>query len=125
MQLPARNAVFTVTKNKQQLIMLICDELTQDADFITAPPVYTNFVVTGETESPIDILKSVTIERVDLKTTHEEADHILAHQINATAQENQEGVSVFQMILMYSFCCFIIINSKPLNTSCHGISHQR
>ena len=50
--------------------------------------------MTGETESPIDILKSVTIKRVDLKTTHEEADHILAHQIVATAQENQKGVSV-------------------------------
>ena len=33
MQLPARNAVFTVTKNKQQLIMLIFDDSTQDADF--------------------------------------------------------------------------------------------
>ena len=92
--------------------------------FITAPPVYTILVVTRETESLIDIYKSVTIERVDLKTTHEVADQILAHQIVATAQENQKGVSVFQMILM-SFCCFIIINSKPLNTSRHGISHQR
>ena len=42
----------------------------------------------GETESPIDIHKSVTIERVILKTTHEEADHILAHQMVPTAQEN-------------------------------------
>ena len=33
MQLPERNAVFTVTKNKQQLTMLIGDEPTQDADF--------------------------------------------------------------------------------------------
>ena len=93
--------------------------------FITAPHVYTILVVPGETESPIDIYKSVTIERVDLKTTHKMADQILAHQIDATAQENQKGVSVFQMILMYSFCCFIIIKPKPLNTSCHGISHQR
>ena len=62
--------------------------------FITATPVYTKLVVTGETESPIDIHKSVTIKRVDLKTTLEEADHILAHQMVATAQENQKGVSV-------------------------------
>ena len=33
MQLPARSAVIMATKNKQQLIMLICDETTQDADF--------------------------------------------------------------------------------------------
>ena len=60
--------------------------------FITATPVHTKLVVTGDTESPIDIHKSVTIERVDLKTTHEEADNILAHQMVATAQENQKGV---------------------------------
>ena len=62
--------------------------------FITATTVYTKLVVTGETESPIDIHKSVTIERDDLKTTHEEAEHILAHQMVATAQENQKGVLV-------------------------------
>ena len=62
--------------------------------FITATPVYTKIDLTGETESPIDILKSVTIKRVDLKTTHEEADHILAHLMVATPQENQKGVSV-------------------------------
>ena len=68
--------------------------------------------MTGETELPIDILKSVTIIRVDLKTTHVEADHILTHQMVATAQENQKAVSVVQMILMYSLCCFIIIKPK-------------
>ena len=62
--------------------------------FKTATPVYTKLVVTGETESPIVIHKSVTIERVDLKTTHEEADHILVHQMVATAQGNQKGVQV-------------------------------
>ena len=62
--------------------------------FITATPVYTKLVVTGETESPIDIHKSVTIDRTDLKTTHGEADHTLVYQVVATAQENQKGVSV-------------------------------
>ena len=76
--------------------------------FITATTVYTKLVVTGETESPIDIHKSVTIERVDLKTTHEEADHILTHPMVATAQENQKGVlvvpddtDVFVLLLHY------------------------
>ena len=55
---------------------------------------YTKISVTGETDSPIDIHKSITIEKVYLKTTHEEADHILPHQMVATAQENKKGVSV-------------------------------
>ena len=70
MQLPAMNAVFTATKNKHQLIMFICYNLLRMLIFKTATPVYTKLVVTGETESPIVIHKSVTIERVDLKTTH-------------------------------------------------------
>ena len=80
--------------------------------FITAAPVYTKHAVTGEAESPIDIYKSVTIERVYLKTTHEEADNILAHQTVATAQKKQKEFRLFQMILMYSFYCFIIIKPK-------------
>ena len=61
--------------------------------FITAIPVYTALAVTGETESPIDIHKSVTIERINLKTIHEEADHILSQMVS-TAHENQKEVSV-------------------------------
>ena len=94
MQLPARNAVLTVTKNKQQLIKMICDELIQDASFHNSNTSVHKLVVTGENESPIEIHKSVTIKRVDLKTTHEEADNILAHHMVAAAQENQKGVSV-------------------------------
>ena len=62
--------------------------------FVTETPVYTKISVTGETDSPIDIHKSITFEKVDLKTTHEEADHFLPHQMVATAQENKKGVSV-------------------------------
>ena len=53
--------MLTVTKNKQLLIMLICDEPTQDADFIAATSVFIKLVVTGETELPIDIHKSVNL----------------------------------------------------------------
>ena len=93
--------------------------------FITAKPVYTKLVVTGEAELLIDIRKSVTIEKVDLKTTHEEADNILTHQTVAAAQENQKEFWLVQMILMYSFNCFIIIKPKTSQYCCHGISHQR
>ena len=80
--------------------------------FITAALVYKKHAVTGEAESPIDIYKSVTIERVDLKTTHEEADNILAHQTVAAALENRKEFWLFQMILMYSLYCFVIIKPK-------------
>ena len=57
---------------------------------------YTKHAVTGEAESPIDIYKSVTIERVYLKTTHEEADEFLAHQTVATAQKTKRSFGSFR-----------------------------
>ena len=50
--------------------------------------------MTGENESPTEIHKSITIERVDLKTTHGEGNNNLVHQMVAAAQEYQKGVSV-------------------------------
>ena len=48
----------------------------------------------GENDSPVEIYKSVSIERFDLKSAHEEADNFLAHQMVATSQENQKGILV-------------------------------
>ena len=100
--------MLTVTKNKKQIIQLIYDELTQDADFHNSDTSLHTFVVTGEKESPAEIHKSVTIERVDRKTTDEEAGNILAHQMVAAAHENQKGVlvvsddtDVFVLLLHY------------------------
>ena len=102
--------------------------------FITATSVYTKLVVTGETESPIDFHQSVTIERVNLKTTHEEAGHILGHQTVATAQENQKGVSVVSddtdvsISLLYHYQAQnlsipVVINS-PMKESCPRHTRQ-
>ena len=50
--------------------------------------------MTGENEAPTEINKSVIIKRVDLNTTHEEADNVFAHQVVVAAKENQTGISV-------------------------------
>ena len=94
MQLPSQKAVLTVTKNKQQLIKLICSEPTADSEFHNNNTETHKLVKTGENDSPVEIYKGVSIERVDLKTTHEEADNILAHQMVAASEENQKGISV-------------------------------
>ena len=61
----------------------------KDKACIAATPVDTNFIVTGENESPTEINKSVTIKRVDLKTTHEEADNVLEHQVVAAKEDKK------------------------------------
>ena len=48
MQLPSQKAVLTVTENKQQLIKLICSELTQDAEFHNSNTEAHKLVVTGK-----------------------------------------------------------------------------
>ena len=68
--------MFTVTKNKQHARKERCVHgyseqaaaynvnvmnLLSMLNFLTATPVYTKLVVTGETESPIDIHKSVNL----------------------------------------------------------------
>ena len=75
--------MLTATKNKQQLIKLICDYLTWDVDFHNSNTSVHKLVVTGGNVLPIEIHKSVTIKRFDLERTHKEADNILAHQLVA------------------------------------------
>ena len=55
LHVPAINAVFTITENKQQLIKLICNGLTQDADYHNSNTSIHRHVVTGEIESPTEI----------------------------------------------------------------------
>ena len=80
----------------------------------------------GENDSPVEIYKSVSIERFDLKSTHEEADNFLAHQMVTASQENQKGISVVSddtdvfVLLLYHYK-----SSKPRTTCCNVISHQR
>ena len=66
----------------------------------------------GENDSPVEIYKSVSIERFDLKSTHEEADNFLAHQMVAASQENQKGISVVSDDTDVFVCCCIIIKLK-------------
>ena len=42
----------------------------------------------------MELTSTVTIKREDLRTKHEEADNILAHQMVVVASEENKGVSV-------------------------------
>ena len=64
--LPPQKVVLTVTKNKLQLIEIICEH---------------NLVITGQSEVPVEVHKGIVINRRDLKTSQEEADVIIIHQM--------------------------------------------
>ncbi len=74
----SQQVALTLTKNKTQLIKLICDELVSTVDVLNLP---NSLVVTGKIPTPTEVCNGLQILRPDLKTMHEEADVIIPHQV--------------------------------------------
>ena len=66
--LPQQQFVLSVTKNKVQLIELICEELQQLDDV----PHNTSLVITGRSPVPMEVRSDALVQRFDLKMTDEE-----------------------------------------------------
>ena len=93
MPIPPQKVILTIPENKRQLISLIVDDLCRNTVFPETQSIR-RLVVTGEDPVPVELTSTVTIKREDLRTNHEEADNILAHQMVAVASEENKGVSV-------------------------------
>lgn len=76
--LPPQQIVLTVTKNKIQLIDMICDMLTSTVKGLGNP---NSLVITGKSPVPVEVSNGLIIPRHDLKTLHEEADIIIPQQV--------------------------------------------
>ena len=79
--LPQQQGVLSVTKNKVQLIDLICEEFQQLDDI----PLITSLVITSRSPAPMEVRSAALVQRLDLKTTYEEADVIIPQQVVALA----------------------------------------
>ena len=88
--LPQQRVVLSVTKNKFQLIDLICEELQQLDDV----PLNTSIVITGIYPVPMEVRSDPLVQRFDLKTTHEEADVIIPQQVVALAHIECKTINV-------------------------------
>ena len=77
--LPPQKVCLTVTRNKVQLIKLVCDYFTQKKHLL--PRNGKSLVITGPDLIPIQISAAAEVERIDLRTTHEEADVIIVQQV--------------------------------------------
>ena len=82
-QLPPREVLLSVTKNKKQLIQLIVLDLMSNKAFLDG-----KVIVTCASPIPVEIAPSNIIQRVDMTNTHEEADTIIIHQILKADVEN-------------------------------------
>lgn len=90
--LPPQKVCLTVTKNKVQLINLICEYLRQQNDLL--PQNGKVLVVTGAEPTPMEICNGSVQERPGLRTTHEEADVIIVQQVVHLANTSKSSIRV-------------------------------
>ena len=88
--LPQQQVVLSVTKNKLQLIELICEELQQLDDV----PHNTSLVITWISPVPMEVICDALVQRFDLKTTHEEADVIIPQKVVALADMGCKTINI-------------------------------
>ena len=109
MPIPPQKVILTIPENKQQLIALIVEDLSQNVVMPANVNVCRRLVVTGEDAVPVEITSVARIHREDLRTTHEEADNILAQQMVHAASQTDSCVSVISddtdvfVLLLYHY----------------------
>ena len=89
--LPAQKVILTVPFNKCQLIDFICDHLVRQH---TQLPGNRRPVITGKDPIPIQVYANPVTPRDDLRTTQEEADVIIVHQLVTIAASNDSTCSI-------------------------------
>ena len=94
MPMPPRESILGVAQNKKQIIQLIVDDLQENIKFPSHCPEFRRLIVTGDDPTPMEITRNAKIPRGDLKTTHEEADNIIAQQMTFVAKHSTGGISV-------------------------------
>ena len=122
--LPQQQVILSVTKNKVQLIDLICEERQQLDDV----PLNTSLVIPGRYPVPMEVRSNALVQRVDLKTTHDEADVIIPQQVVALADMGCKSINgicddtyVFVLLAHYfaeeSFSVSLIMESTSRSRS--------
>ena len=91
MLLPPQKVTPTVTDNKVQLIGILCQHLK---DQCCTFPANGKLVVTSNDPVPFEINNGVIVQRVDMRTTHEEADIIIVQQVAKLAQSGNTSIKV-------------------------------
>jgi hypothetical protein len=91
--LPPQKVVLTVTDNKKQLIDILCEQLLIQGQISEACQ-HHKLVVTGSNPVPQEIYKENCTPRQDIRSTHEEADIIIAQQVIAACQNGSSSIKV-------------------------------
>ena len=119
-RLPPQKVMLTVTRNKVQLIDLICEDMAFHKEYFSQH----KLVLTGSDPVPVEINSGVIIKRQDMKTTQEEADTMIVQQV---AEVKAKIVPVVAddtdiFVLLLHLCCQ---GDIPVSTSVLMVSPIR
>ena len=93
--LPARDAVLKNSSNKKQLNTLICEGILSDDNFLQRATNGHQLVLTADNDLPTQVSKGRKWPRLDLASTHEEADILITqHAIHLAKEDPQSRVRV-------------------------------
>ena len=91
MPLLPQKVTLSVTENKVQLIDILCQHLKDQCHTF---PEKNKLVVTSNDPIPFEISDGVIVQRLDMRTTHEEADVIIAQQVVKLAESGNSSIKV-------------------------------
>ncbi len=82
-----------MTRNKIQLINIICEQLILIYQQHHSNDIH-RLVITSQGEVPVEVHRGIVINHNDLKTSHEEADVIIIHQLCEFVVNNPQCITV-------------------------------
>ena len=102
-RLPPQKFMLTVTRNKVQLIDLMCEDMAFHKDYFSQH----KLVLPGSDPVHVEINRGVIIKRKDMKITQEEADTMIVQQV---AEVKAKHVLVVAddtdiVVILLHFCC--------------------
>ena len=105
--------MLTVTRNKVQLIDLMCEDMAFHKDYFPQH----KLVLTVSNPVHVEINRGVVIKRQDIKTTHEEADIMIVQQVAEVKVKKvlvvADDTDIFVLLLL--FCVAkVIFQLQPL-----------
>ena len=113
MPLTQQKVVLSVTENKRQPIKVICDELIHVGAFHKEHTSLHRLIVIGGDDTPVEIHKAVVMERSEIRTTHKEADDLLAQQMFVSANEHQKRIPVISDVRGLQIFSRLVSRSDP------------
>ena len=90
--LPLKDILLSSNKTKENLIELIAVELIDCVNKLLHSE--NSLIITSKSEFPIQSHNGVKITRYDLKTTFDEADYIIPHQVVTAFEEGKQKIKV-------------------------------